>query len=497
MKKIGLILTGGIVASIFTLVVLYGLGYLQKSQLIVEHTAPAALQANLVEQENTNSFSDFTTAAELATPAAVHIKSKRTIRTTYQYQHPFEEFFGDEFFKQFFGPMPQNPRSREDVQVATGSGVIIKSNGYIVTNNHVINEADEIEVTLNDNRTFKAEIIGTDPSTDLALIKIEEDNLPYLPFGNSDETKVGEWVLAVGNPFNLNSTVTAGIISAKARNIHILKDRYAIESFLQTDAAINPGNSGGALVNLRGELVGINTAIASPTGAYSGYGFAVPSNIVKKVIFDLEKYGVVQRGFIGIMIRDVDSKLAEEKGLKITKGVYVDSLVQNGAAEMAGIKENDVITHIDNIKVERSSELQGIVARHRPGDTILVKVFRKGNYKEIEVILTNRDGKTDIVKNDKTATLEKLGITIKDIPKNLQKEMNLNGGVMITDIKSGIIKDQTDIKEDFIITKIDKIKVKDSKQFKNIVESLSGGVMIEGLYEGSNKTYYYAFGVDK
>ncbi|MCB0613899.1 MAG: trypsin-like peptidase domain-containing protein, partial [Phaeodactylibacter sp.] len=291
---------------------------------------------------------DFTATSEQVMNAVVFIKSSHQLSRnemgrngTPNLPDPFREFFQDRGFSPFFQQPPMEG-GQPPVEMGAGSGVIINEKGYIITNNHVIDHADEIEITLHDNRTFKASVVGADPATDLALLQIRAEGLPTLPLANSDEAKVGQWVLAVGNPFNLNSTVTAGIISAKGRNINLLKDQYAVESFLQTDAAINPGNSGGALVNLDGQLLGINTAIASPTGAYSGYGFAVPSNIVAKVVKDLLAYGSVQRGYLGAMIRDVSGPLAKDKGLALTEGVYVDSLLNNSAAAKAGLQAGDI-----------------------------------------------------------------------------------------------------------------------------------------------------------
>ncbi|MEL7063382.1 MAG: trypsin-like peptidase domain-containing protein, partial [Bacteroidota bacterium] len=294
---------------------------------------------------------DFTEPAATVMPAVVHITSTQ-LRSKSNQQVPdiFKDFFGDNFGQGFEG--------RQRPSIGSGSGVIISDDGFIVTNNHVIDNADDIEVSLNDNRTYKAEVIGTDPSTDLALLKIEGEALPTLALANSDETKVGQWVLAIGNPFNLNSTVTAGIISAKGRNINILKDQAAIESFIQTDAAVNPGNSGGALVDLNGNLIGINTAIASPTGSYSGYSFAIPSNLMRKVVTDLMEYGTVQRGYLGVMIRSVDGNLAKDNDLTITEGVYIDSLIENSAAEKAGIKKGDVVVGVEGIRVKNAAELQ-------------------------------------------------------------------------------------------------------------------------------------------
>ena len=301
---------------------------------------------------------DFTTAAEKTVHAVVHIKTQYTYKNSY-----YDQYFGYDPFFNFF----QRPYGNQ-TYVAAGSGVLVSENGYIVTNNHVVSDASLIEVTLNDKRTYTAKLIGADLGTDLALIKIEESSLPYITYGNSDAVKVGEWVLAVGNPFNLTSTVTAGIVSAKARNINILRDqsKYPIESYIQTDAAVNRGNSGGALVNLRGELVGINSAIISPSGAYSGYSFAIPINIVKKVVADIIKYGEVQRAVLGINFSDIDSKLAKEKGIKEMRGVYVVSVFDNSASFKAGLQRADIITKIDDSPINSQSELKENLIRHRP-----------------------------------------------------------------------------------------------------------------------------------
>jgi serine protease Do len=318
---------------------------------------------------------DFTAAAELTMPAVVHITSKQTKTKSETQQKEASPF---DFF---FGPSERMPKQ------GTGSGVIIDASGYIVTNNHVVDFADEITVTLYDQRKFKAKKIGTDPSTDLALLKIEAEDLPVLEFGNSDDVKVGEWVLAVGNPFNLTSTVTAGIISAKGRNIDILGGGTAIESFLQTDAAVNPGNSGGALVDDEGKLVGINTAIASQTGSYSGYSFAVPASIVQKVVEDLKEFGVAQRGFMGVSIQSLDSELAKELKIKIVEGVHIADVQYDGAADKAGMEVDDIVTKINGRIVKTAPELQELVGRNRPGDELEVTVNRGGKIETLYIIL--------------------------------------------------------------------------------------------------------------
>ena len=372
---------------------------------------------------------------------------------------------------------------------------MITDDGYIVTNNHVIANASDIEVTLHDNRTYKAKVIGTDPSTDLALIQIKEKGLPFLPFGNSDEVKVGEWVLAVGNPFNLNSTVTAGIVSAKGRNINILPNQSAIESFIQTDAAINPGNSGGALVDMNGGLIGVNTAIASPTGAYAGYGFAVPAQMVEKVVSDLKKYGMVQRGYLGIMIRDVDGNLAREKDLAITAGVYVDSLLENSAAKAAGLEKGDVILAVDGKEVKKAPELQELVARHRPGDKVSLKVDRSGQEKVYIVTLNNREGKTELLDKDSPTVLTVLGAELEDLDQRTAKKLDIEGGVRVNKLYPGKLRQQTQMKEGFIITKVNQQTIRSVDQLIEMLQNYEGGVMVEGVYEDIPGTYYYAFGL--
>jgi Do/DeqQ family serine protease len=323
----------------------------------------------------------FGEAAESTLEQVVHIRSRIAARVQ---RDPFFEFFGDGFWGQQY---KNQPYQQQQMQEATGSGVIVSKDGYVVTNNHVIDNANEVIVSLYNGRTYKASIVGTDPSTDLAVLKIEADNLPKAAIANSDEVRVGDWVLAVGNPFNLASTVTAGIVSAKARNIHILSDNSAIESFIQTDAAVNPGNSGGALVNLKGELIGINTAIATPTGTFAGYSFAVPSNIVKKVITDLMEHGTVQRGYLGVVIQDLDWQLAQQLSIDLSQGVVVANLVRNGAADKAGIKIKDVIVEIEGTAISSTSRLMEIIASRKPGDELDLVIQRDGKRRSLSVKL--------------------------------------------------------------------------------------------------------------
>ena len=422
---------------------------------------------------------DFTKAADMTVHAVVHVK------TFYSNKNMGFNPFGYNPFD-LWGRPQQAPQ-----QESSGSGVIITDDGYIVTNNHVVENAEKVEVTMNDNRTFGAKVVGTDPSTDLALLKIDEKGLPYVPYGNSDNLKVGEWVMAVGNPFNLTSTVTAGIVSAKARNIGILPDQFKIESFIQTDAAVNPGNSGGALVNTRGELVGINSAIASNTGSYTGYSFAIPVNLVKKVMDDLVEFGNVQRGFIGVSIRDVDSKLADEKGLKETQGIYVAGLSEDGAASEAGLKEGDIITKVGEVSVNSTPQLQEQIGRFRPGDKVNVTVMRDGKERTFAVVLRNKDGDTRVVKNDQVLNL--LGGTFENISKDDQAKLGIQGGVKISKLLPGKLR-SAGIREGFIITSIDKKPVRTMEDIDNALKTKQGGVLVEGIYPNGLRAYY-GFGI--
>lgn len=431
---------------------------------------------------------DFTYAADKTIHAVVHVKTKSTRSSEYSSGNPFYDFF--------FGyrGFEQRPQPVEGF----GSGVIISDNGYIVTNNHVIDKANEISVTLNDKRTFTAKLIGTDPNTDLAVIKIDEKDLPYIIYGNSDELKVGEWVLAVGNPYNLTSTVTAGIVSAKARSIGIMagrqgseQNRYPIESFIQTDAAVNPGNSGGALVNIRGELVGINTAIASPTGSYIGNAFAIPVSIVKKAVADLVEFGEVQRAVLGVSIKDIDSQLAESKKLEKIEGVYVENIVEGSSADQAGIKPGDVIISINGLNVNSASELQEQIGRFRPNDKVEILVNRDNKRKQITATLRNMEGNGNLVKKAEISTM--LGATLKELPDDLKDKLNLKGGVQVQEITSGKFK-SAGIQKGFIILQINNKPVFSVEDVEKTIASINGGVYIEGIYPNSKAVYYYAFG---
>ncbi|WP_075351421.1 Do family serine endopeptidase [Algoriphagus marinus] len=497
----------GIVALVVTLGVIWAAPQIlpNAKTLKIEHLDGAPVKSSLYTLNENNEIVplDFTDIAEKVMDAVVHIKSTHTenysSRQPQQYRElpdPFRDFFRDDFFDQFFGPPDQRQfPDQPQVRIGTGSGVIINDEGYIVTNNHVISNADDIEVTLHDNRVYKATVIGTDPSTDLALIQVKENGLHSLPFVNSDEVRVGEWVLAVGNPFNLNSTVTAGIVSAKSRNINILRDQYAIESFIQTDAAINPGNSGGALVNLQGGLIGISTAIASPTGSYAGYGFAVPSNIVNKVVDDLFKYGVVQRGYLGVTIRGVDGNLAKEKDLEVNRGVFIDSVAENSAALDAGIKVGDVILKIDDVEVSTAPELQEIIARHRPGDQLNLKIARGKQQLDLKVELKNREGEVKFLAKNREEIFNVLGAEFEDVEKDVAKKLEIEGGVRVKKLYPGKLTKHTEIREGFIITKVDGQVIKNTEELAKALENKKGGVLIEGVYEDLPGDYYYAFGL--
>ena len=482
----------GILCSLITLTA-YKLLEMDTNKVILQQVSSnfAQLTSDSNYDKRSNLPTDFTIAAEISTPGVVHIKSTFINKQPGGQEIPEElkEFFGDDFF--FYQPNP-GPQKAE----IGGSGVIINEAGYIITNNHVIENADEIIVILYDKRTFKAKVAGTDPATDLALLKIEAKELSSLIIGNSDEIKVGEWVLAVGNPFNLSSTVTAGIVSAKGRNIHILRDNYAIESFIQTDAAVNPGNSGGALVNLKGELIGINTAIATPTSMYIGYAFAVPSGIVKKVASDLIEFGVVQRGFLGVIIRDLDSQLAKELNLNIYDGVYVDSLLEGSSAKEAGIREGDIITKINDIDVKTASKLQELIGRGKPGEKVNVTIYREGKEKDIKAELKNREGTNKLLGKKEEEEINKmLGASFRDITDEEKKKYGIESGIQVTKLFPGKIKNNTDMREGFIITKIEDEPVKSVKEFTRIMEKKKGGVLLEGIYPGYPGIHYYGFGL--
>ena len=459
---------------------------------VVSHTIPHRPEfvrpqfTNFAGSDVVTSLPDFTIVAEQTVNAVVHIRAEFERRRGAQ-----EDFFGQgDIFDFFFGPRQRRPAPDRSPVVGSGSGVIISSDGYVLTNNHVIENARLIEVTMNDSRVYEATLVGSDPTTDLALLKIEESNLPYLTFGDSDAVMVGEWVLAIGNPFNLASTVTAGIVSAKGRNINILAEEMAIESFIQTDAAVNRGNSGGALVNTRGELIGINTAIASTTGTFTGYSFAVPSNIALKVMEDLLEFGEVQRAMLGVTISPLTSRRAEELGLSIIQGAYVENVSRNSAAEEAGIKEGDVIIAINNNQVRNTSELIEIVGRKRPGDTVNVRYYRDGGERATEATLKNIYGEIAAVTRESRDVTEMLGARFEALTSDELSQLDIDHGVKITSLSRGALSN-AGIRNGFVITHIDNKPVRRPGDIHDIIGNKSGGgVLIEGVYSGGQRHYY-------
>jgi len=479
MKKFGSYL---LVACLASLISLGAFAILQKRNSSIQGVPQQPIPAQLASMSGGGTIlPDFTTAASMSVHAVVHIKTEYSRKNDYyDYFFNFHDFFGD-----------NGSRQPEPLQGA-GSGVIISPDGYIVTNNHVVQDATSIEVVLNDKRSYTGTLVGTDPSTDLAVIRIDEKNLPYLNYGNSDDLMIGEWVLAVGNPFNLTSTVTAGIVSAKARNINILgtaQDSPAIESFIQTDAAVNRGNSGGALVNTSGELVGINAAIASGNGFYAGYSFAIPVNIVKKVVADMLDYGEVQRAFLGVNIREIDSKFAEQQGLKELKGVYVADVLEDGGAQKAGVQKGDIITAIEGIPVNSTSELLENVSRYRPGDKIAVTISRNGVLKSITITLRNKEGNTSVVKKEETDIVNLLGASFAQASPELLNRLGAKNGVQVSKLSEGILRD-AGIREGYVITEIDKKPVRTVADIENALSNKKGGVLIEGLYPNRTRAYY-------
>ena len=490
MKNFGSLMLAAVLGSVITISATQWMG--EKNEGVkIEHIsgAPISQVAYTTNAKGEMVPLDFTSTAEKVTKAVVHIRSTQAASSRRSQQEIPEQF--RQFFQ--FEPGQQGPSQ------STGSGVLINKDGYIVTNNHVVEGADVVDVTLYDNRELKAEVIGTDPDTDLAVIKINEKDLPYLSFVNSDDSKVGEWVLAVGNPFNLNSTVTAGIISAKGRNIGIIsssnreQNRTAIESFIQTDAAINPGNSGGALVDLQGGLLGINTAIASPTGSYSGYGFAVPSNIVSKVVEDLLAFGTVQRGWLGVQVQNVNGDVAEKYSLAVKEGAYVAEFPEKSAAKEAGLKEGDVVVKLDRIAIKSSTALIEYIGQKRPGDKIDVVVNRKGKELNYSVTLKNKAGTIGTVKREEKDAVAALGVELEDVDLKTLNKLDLLSGVRVKSVGNGKLARYTDMEEGFIITHINDQPVKSAKEVNELIKNKKpgDGITFSGMYEGSPREYFY------
>lgn len=475
LKEIGILLG---VAAVSAGVSCFYVNHYGKNNVIIQETQQAPVQYSAYTKGGEPI--DFTYAADQSVNAVVHVM------TTYEVQ---QSRMSDPFLEYFFGERnyQQAPQKRQ----ASGSGVIISNDGYIVTNNHVVEGSSQVTVVLNDKRQFTAKIIGTDPTTDLALLKVDGKDLPTLPVGNSDDLKVGEWVLAVGNPFNLTSTVTAGIVSAKARSINILTADMKIESFIQTDAAVNPGNSGGALVNTRGELVGINAAIASQTGSYTGYAFAIPTSIMSKVVADLKEFGTVQRALLGVQIQDINADFAKEKNLDTMEGAYVASVGAQSAASDAGIKEGDIITHVSGNKVKTVSELQEKISRFRPGDNVQITLLRNGKQETVNVTLKNSMGNTNVVKN---YDAQQLGATLTPLTDKQKNSLGINYGLQVTSVEKGGRFQQAGIPKGYIILRINNQKVSSTTDVENVISQLKDeqekALFISGLLPNGKVVYY-------
>lgn len=448
---------------------------------------------------------DFTAPAQAATPAVVHIKTKTNAKQVSnslpkkQPANPFSDLFDDDMFNQLFGG---RGRGVIPEQRASGSGVIISDDGYIVTNNHVVDNADEITVTLSNKKIYKAKVVGTDPSYDLAVIKVETAGLPFLLYGNSDDVKIGQWVLAIGYPLNLETTVTAGIISAKARSLGLNKDRSGdpasgVESFIQTDAAVNMGNSGGALISTDGKLVGVNSAIASPTGYYSGYSYAIPVNIVKKVVDDLIKFGTVQRGFLGVRFVNASDLTEDDKKRQgiplVAEGIYVTDVPTDGGAYDAGIRKGDILTKVNGAEISNGAEMQGLISRQKPGDKIPISYIRNGKENTALVTLKNKAGNYDIVKAD--AVLETLGAEFTSLDAKKAREYGVSGGVIVKKINEGVINNQTRMKDGFIILKVNDKEVKSVDEMKAAI-GVNKSITISGFYPGYDGVYEYPLSLD-
>lgn len=466
-------------------------GHVEYVERVVERNPALGTQFTAYEA---NEYPDLTYAAENAVKAVVNIEAVQRVEMPQRGQYgydPFLEFFG---IPQNYGRRGQQDEPRYQERKAGGSGVIISEDGYIVTNNHVVDGASKLRVKLQDGRTFDAELIGKDSATDIALLKIDATALPTLPFGSSDALRLGEWVLAIGSPYNLQSTITAGIVSAKARALGALSndpEDFSIESFIQTDAAVNPGNSGGALVNTRGELVGINTLIQSQTGSYIGYSFAVPEAIVKKVVVDLKQYGVVQRALLGIGFHVIDQefidRMGEETGIKEIGGIYVGSVEEGGAASEAGIRKGDIITSIDGVVVNDAATLRERIARHSPNDRVKITAKRADKVKHFEVTLRNKAGKTDLVTKEDVDAAEALGGKFAEVGERLRRELDIRGGVQVVGVKAEGILARARVKEGFVITHINDRAVYSLADMRRLTGKITS---IDGIYPNGRAASY-------
>ncbi|MBC7866407.1 MAG: trypsin-like peptidase domain-containing protein [Gloeobacteraceae cyanobacterium ES-bin-316] len=500
-----------LISALTTMAIVWGFGSYFKSDTSFAGQQPGVVPSNykytgLFDGDQPGGGSpDFVLPAQAATPTVVHIKTRTNAKQVTnnlprtQQRNPFSDLLDDDMFNQFFGPrsgvIPE--------QRASGSGVIISDNGFIVTNNHVVQKADEIMVTLSNKKTYTAKVVGSDPAYDLAVIKIEAAALPYLIYGNSDEVKVGQWVLAIGYPLNLETTVTAGIISAKARSLGLNRDRNgspanAVESFIQTDAAVNSGNSGGALVNTDGKLIGINSAIASPTGYYSGYSYAIPVNIVKKVVDDIIKFGTVQRAYLGIEYANASDMTEQEKksrGIPAGAfGIYVQNAPQDGSAFGAGIRKGDVIKSINGVSVTSGAEMQEQVSRYKPGDKVTVVYMRNDKDITTPITLKNKAGNFEVVKAE--ATVDALGADLVNLDAKSSKEFGVSGGVIVKKVKEGgVLNDQTRMRDGFIILKVNDKNVSSLDELKMAVADKKS-VTLSGFYPGYEGLYEYPVTLD-
>ena len=510
--KIKNILSVVLISALTTLGVIYGYSKYQQSNnpnFQSQFNIPSNYKyAGFFDGNGTPGASpvDFTQAAAAAIPTVVHIKTKTNPRQVNnnlpnKQNNPFSDMFGDEMFDQLFGN--GNRQRVIPSQMASGSGVIISDDGYIVTNNHVVAGADEVTVTLDNRKTYTAKVIGADPAYDLAVVKVDLTNSPFMLYGNSDDVKIGQWVLALGYPLSLDATVTAGIISAKARSLGLNRDKagdrtLAVESFIQTDAAVNMGNSGGALINTNGQLIGINSAIASPTGYYSGYSYAIPVNIVRKVVNDIIKYGSVQRGFLGVQFNDVSGRTDEEKKLLNiplnADGIYITDALTSGGAYAAGIRKGDIIKKINDVTIESSADMQEQISRYKPGDKVNVTYERNGILNTVAVTLKNNAGNYAIVKPD--AMIDKFGAELITLDSKQAKNYGILGGVIVKKIRDGAINDQTRMRDGFIITKANGKTVTSVDDLKTIIGT-SKEVKIEGVYPGYDELFEYPLVLDQ
>jgi len=496
MKKVLIIIVSGYIAGLLGAATFF---YIIKDKIVIDDVNPQnepqeILVSNYTEPESSpDAKSEITKPVILSSPTINRLDalsesfieaSLLSTQSVVYIKTMVEREYSNTFLEWFFGERPSQSF------ISTGSGVIYTSDGYVVTNNHVIENADAIEV-IHEKRTYEAKLIGADPSTDLAILKIEGKNLPNIKIGRSRDLEVGEWVIAVGNPFNLTSTVTAGIVSAKGRQINILRANFPIESFIQTDAAINPGNSGGALVNTKGELVGINTAILSQTGSYAGYGFAVPADIVSKIVEDLIKYGEVQKAFVGAEVSDIDQQLGEELGLKDWNGVLIQNLQKGGAASKGGLKEGDIIVGINDQDINSKGEYEEMISYYSPGDRLDVRYKRGNRTGKVQLTLTNAQGTTSIIKRE-IYTSRTLGADFEIVPKVERDLLDIDHGIRVSKIRSGFIK-RLSIEEGFIVTHINKVPIKDPETLTDILIKIRGRVYIEGVTKDGTRGYYSYF----